>query len=40
VQLDTYGGLGDGNVIDSICTIMEGGKPAFERRYKRITLGG
>jgi len=40
VQLDTLGGLGDESIIDSVCTIMEGGKPAFEKRYKRITLGG
>ena len=40
VRLDTVGSLGDYKVIDSICSIMEGGKPALEKRYKRMTLGG
>jgi energy-coupling factor transporter ATP-binding protein EcfA2 len=38
IQIDTEGGLEEKPVRESICTIMEGGKDAFEKRYKRITL--
>lgn len=38
IQLDAYGGLDSEKVRDSICTIMEGGEDALNRRYKRITL--
>jgi len=38
VQTDTTGGLGTAEVRASICTIMEGGEEAFDKRYKRITL--
>jgi len=30
------GGLGQLNIRDKICSVMEGGKPAFKKRYKRI----
>jgi len=38
VQTDAIGDLGMEKVRTSICTIMEGGKEAFDKRYKRITL--
>ena len=38
VQLNLRGGLEDLSVRDAICTIMEGGRQAFDKRYKRITL--
>ncbi len=38
VQLDLQGGLEELSIRDSICTILEGGKQAFDKRYKRITL--
>jgi len=38
VQLDLQGGLEELSIRDSICTIMEGGRQAFDKRYKRITL--
>jgi hypothetical protein len=40
VQIDQKGGLEEATIRDAICTIMEGGRQAFDRRYKRITLGG
>ena len=30
------GGLQEQNVRDEICRVMEGGREAFERRYRRI----
>jgi len=38
VHMDTAGGLGTYEVRASICTIMEGGREAFDKRYNRITL--
>jgi energy-coupling factor transporter ATP-binding protein EcfA2/histidinol phosphatase-like PHP family hydrolase len=38
VRIDTCGGLEGPDVRESVCTIMEGGREAFEKRYKRITL--
>jgi predicted metal-dependent phosphoesterase TrpH/predicted ATPase len=38
VHLDLQGGLEELNIRDAICTIMEGGRQAFDKRYKRITL--
>ena len=37
-HLDQQGGLEEVGIRDSICTIMEGGRTAFDLRYKRITL--
>ncbi len=36
VQIDQQGGLEESHIRESICTIMEGGRQAFERRYRRI----
>jgi predicted ATPase len=38
VQLNLQGGLEEEPVRNAICDIMEGGREAFEKRYKRITL--
>lgn len=38
VQIDERGGLEETNIRERICTIMEGGRKAFDMRYKRITL--
>jgi hypothetical protein len=38
VRLDISGSLEDQKVRDSVCDIMEGGREAFEKRYKRLTL--
>lgn len=38
VQIGQRGGLEEFNVREAICTIMEGGRKAFDKRYKRITL--
>jgi len=38
VQIDYQGGLEETNIREAICTIMEGGRKAFDKRYKRITL--
>ncbi len=35
VQIDQQGGLEESS-IRSICTIMEGGEDAFDKRYARI----
>lgn len=35
---DCYGSLQNQNVRDKICSIMEGGRRAFEDRYRRIQL--
>ena len=34
------GGLQEQRVRDEICRVMEGGREAFELRYRRIALGG
>lgn len=34
------GGLQERNIRDEICRVMEGGKEAFETRYRRIIPGG
>ncbi|MFZ9036255.1 MAG: AAA family ATPase, partial [Francisellaceae bacterium] len=39
VHLELQGGLEELRIRNSICTIMEGGRQAFDKRYKRITLG-
>jgi hypothetical protein len=36
IQLATTGGLEENQVRDAVCTIMEGGRVAFDKRYKRI----
>ena len=38
VQIAHSGGLDDKNIREDICTIMEGGREAFERRYKRMEI--
>lgn len=38
VVVADYGSLCDLQIRDQICNIMEGGKEAFEKRYKRIVL--
>lgn len=38
VQIDRQGGTDESNIREAICTIMEGGRQAFEKRYKRMTL--
>ena len=38
-QIIAQAGLQETDIRDEICRIMEGGKDAFEQRYKRITAG-
>ncbi len=38
-QIIAQAGLQETHIRDEICRIMEGGKDAFEQRYKRITAG-
>lgn len=38
-QIVTQGGLQDASVRNEICRVMEGGKEAFDQRYKRINAG-
>ncbi len=38
VQMAWQGGLEESSIREAICTIMEGGRPAFDKRYKRMTL--
>ncbi len=38
VQIDHQGGLENADIRNAVCTIMEGGREAFDKRYKRITL--
>jgi ABC-type cobalamin/Fe3+-siderophores transport system ATPase subunit len=38
IQLDQQGGLEETAIREAICTIMEGGRQAFDKRYKRIML--
>ena len=39
VQLDAQDGIVEAGIRGAICTIMEGGRQAFDKRYKRITMG-
>jgi hypothetical protein len=39
-QKECEGCLQETKVRDSICNVMEGGRAAFEQRYRRIALGG
>lgn len=36
IYIDQQGGIEEPDIINSICTIMEGGKDAFDKRYTRI----
>lgn len=38
VQIAQQGGLEELSIREAICTIMEGGKEAFEKRYARIRI--
>lgn len=38
VKIAHSGGLDNKDIREDICTIMEGGKEAFERRYKRMEI--
>lgn len=38
VKIAHSGGLDSKDIREDICTIMEGGKEAFERRYKRMEI--
>lgn len=38
VQVFGEGGPGEAAIRESVCNIMEGGRQAFEKRYKRITM--
>ncbi len=38
IQIDKQGGQEEPNIRIAICDIMEGGRQAFEKRYKRISL--
>jgi predicted ATPase/histidinol phosphatase-like PHP family hydrolase len=38
IQIDRQGGLEESEIRQAICDIMEGGKDAFDKRYRRITL--
>jgi DNA repair exonuclease SbcCD ATPase subunit len=40
VMIQSIGSLAQKKVRDSVCSIMEGGRDAFDKRYKRITIGG
>ncbi|WP_320009021.1 TrlF family AAA-like ATPase [Maridesulfovibrio sp.] len=40
IRNNAKGGLGQKQIRDKICEIMEGGKRAFKKRYKRIILKG
>ena len=39
-QIETSGCLQEKTVRQTICDVMEGGKDAFEQRYRRIALEG
>jgi energy-coupling factor transporter ATP-binding protein EcfA2 len=39
-QKECVGSLQERTVRETICAVMEGGREAFERRYRRITLEG
>lgn len=38
-RIVTQGGLQETSIRDEICRVMEGGKEAFDQRYKRINAG-
>lgn len=38
VKIDPQGGLEESCIRESVCTIMEGGRQAFVKRYNRIAL--
>ena len=38
-QIVTQGGLQERSIRDEICRVMEGGREAFDQRYKRINAG-
>ena len=38
MQIDVCGGLEEKKIRDAICSIMEGGREAFEKRYQRMRL--
>lgn len=38
-RIVTQGGLQESSIRDAICRVMEGGKDAFDQRYKRINAG-
>lgn len=38
-RIVTQGGLQESSIRDEICRVMEGGKEAFDQRYKRISAG-
>ncbi|WP_027359069.1 TrlF family AAA-like ATPase [Desulforegula conservatrix] len=38
-RIVTQGGLQEPTIRDEICRVMEGGKEAFDQRYKRINAG-
>lgn len=38
-RIVTQGGLQEHSIRDEICRVMEGGKEAFDQRYKRINAG-
>jgi hypothetical protein len=40
VQCSISGGLEDSRIRKAVCDIMEGGRRAFEKRYKRIAIDG
>jgi len=37
-QIETQGSLQESDVRETICDVMEGGREAFEQRYRRISL--
>lgn len=39
-ELSASGGLQEQHVRDEVCEVMEGGREAFEARYRRISGGG
>jgi energy-coupling factor transporter ATP-binding protein EcfA2 len=39
-QIESAGSLQEKSVRENICTIMEGGRTAFDQRYRRIALEG
>jgi len=39
-QKECEGSLQEESVRDTICDVMEGGREAFDQRYRRIALGG
>jgi hypothetical protein len=38
--ISSQGGLQEQNIRDEICRVMEGGREAFEIRYRRIGKSG